>query len=301
MTRAVVLAAAALVAGQLGTFRSTTDVVLVEVLVTDRGRPVDGLSVNDFQLRDSGVRQSISLIAVDRVPIDLRLSLDVSSSLAGTQLETLKHAARAAIAALRPGDRGEILTFADTVTRRLAWTADRARLNAEVDQVSGDGWTSLIDATFTSLALPTDATRRTLVLVFTDGRDTASWLSAADVVRSAAQSTATLYGVTSAPVAVIDREATDRLRTRLLNSAPAYSPAFLQVVAAETGGETMYTTTPADLRTAFVQVMSRFNQRYLLSYTPAGVASGGWHPIEVRVGDPALTVTARRGYVRSMN
>ena len=191
------LAVAALVSGQLGTFRSTTEAVLVDVLVTYRGRPVDGLTASDFDVRDSGVRQHVSLIGVDRVAMDLRLALDVSSSLAGTQIETLKRAARAAIDTLRPGDRAEIITFADTVTRRIAWTADRAQLHAELDRLTSAGWTSLIDATFTALALPTDPARRTLVLVFTDGHDTASWLSAADVVRGAAQSTATLYGVTS--------------------------------------------------------------------------------------------------------
>ena len=48
--------------------------------------------------------------------------------------------------------------------------------------------------------------------------------------------------------------------------------------------------------TAFSNVVSRFNQRYLLSYVPTGVPATGWHPIEVHVKDKSLRVMARRGY-----
>jgi len=45
-------------------------------------------------------------------------------------------------------------------------------------------------------------------------------------------------------------------------------------------------------------VLTRFNQRYVLTYASPHPAGSGWHPVEVRVTDPALTVTARRGYSR---
>ena len=107
---------------QQGAFRARTEAVLVDVLVTRNGRPVEGLTVADFDVRDSGVRQTIQLIGMDRMPVDLRLVLDVSSSLEGQQLDALKAAARAAIGGLRPGDRAELLTFSDVLQRRATWT-----------------------------------------------------------------------------------------------------------------------------------------------------------------------------------
>ena len=283
---------------QQGAFRARTEAVLVDVLVTRNGRPVEGLTAADFDVRDSGVRQTIQLIGMDRMPVDLRLVLDVSSSLEGQQLDALKAAARAAIGGLRPGDRAEILTFSDVLQRRVTWTGDRAALGAEIDKITSAGWTSLVDAAFTALSLPEPEGRRTLGLIFTDGRDTASWLSPADVVRSARQSRAILYGVTTMPAGSIRPDMVARLRDQLLAYPIALRPAFLPVIVEETSGELMYATAITDLRTAFLNVVARFNQRYLLSYSPSGVPPSGWHSIDVQVKDKGLRVSARQGYER---
>jgi len=43
-------------------------------------------------------------------------------------------------------------------------------------------------------------------------------------------------------------------------------------------------------------IVKEFRERYVVSYTPTGVAAGGWHAIDVRVKGRNLTVRARRGY-----
>ena len=40
-----------------------------------------------------------------------------------------------------------------------------------------------------------------------------------------------------------------------------------------------------------------FRHRYLLSYTPRGVARDGWHRLEVRVKNRRATIKARPGYL----
>jgi VWFA-related protein len=279
-------------------FRARTEAVLVDVLVTRNGRPAEGLTAADFEVRDSGVRQTIQLIGMDRMPVDLRLVLDVSGSLEGQQLDALKAAARAAVGGLRPGDRAEILTFSDVLQRRVTWTGDRAALDAEIDRMTSVGWTALVDAAFTALSLPEPEGRRTLGLIFTDGLDTSSWLSPAEVVRSARQSRTILYGVTTMPAGSIRPDMVPRLRDLLLASPMAFRAAFLPVIVEETSGELLFANAMTDLRAAFVNVVSRFNQRYLLSYSPSGVPASGWHPIDVQVKDKALRVSARRGYER---
>jgi hypothetical protein len=71
---------------------------------------------------------------------------------------------------------------------------------------------------------------------------------------------------------------------------------FLPVLVSDTGGEVLHAQ-GGDLRAAFLDVLSRFSKRYLLSYTPTNTRAG-WHPIEVRVKDRGLTVSAKRGYTR---
>ncbi len=280
-------------------YRSTTEVVLVDVLVTRNHRPVEGLTAADFHVRDSGVTQSITLLALDAMPVDLRLVLDVSGSLLGNQLTYLKIAARAAVDSLRPDDRAELLTFSDDIRLRATSAATRNTITAEIDRVTAAGWTSLVDATFTAVSLPDRPGRRTLALIFTDGQDTSSWLSPADVVRTLPQSHVTVYGVMATPVgSSYARMGLPRLRELLLADPLALRAAFLPVVVAESGGELMHAAADVNLGSAFLDVVSRFNRRYVLSYTPTGVPKEGWHPIGVQLKDKSLQVTARRGYTR---
>ena len=44
------------------TFRSRTDLVTVDVAVTQRGAPVVGLQIGDFELTDNGVAQRVELL-----------------------------------------------------------------------------------------------------------------------------------------------------------------------------------------------------------------------------------------------
>jgi len=47
----------------------------------------------------------------------------------------------------------------------------------------------------------------------------------------------------------------------------------------------------------FVSILGEFRDRYVLSYSPEGVSTPGWHEITVTVKGKPVTVTARRGYV----
>ena len=303
---------------QGASFRSTTEVVLVDVLVTRGNTPVPDLRAEDFEVRDSGQRQKVDLVSLESMPVDLLMALDVSASLNGEQLERLKGAARAAVAALRPIDRAHLLTFSNNVKRGTGWTDDREQINRAIDALAASGWTSLFDATFAALTVPDTPGRRPLLLVFTDGADTSSWLTATDVLTIAEQSRLTVYGVSATadrPTVTVtqafggtlrttnlnrelDKVAPARLRERLLSDPFGFRSLFLRVIVNDTGGELLHTASAADLRTMFLNVIDRFSRRYLLSYTPTGVPRAGWHPIEVRLRDGSMKVTARRGYSR---
>jgi hypothetical protein len=46
-----------------------------------------------------------------------------------------------------------------------------------------------------------------------------------------------------------------------------------------------------------VAILDEFRQRYLVSYTPRGVGSGGWHRLDVRIKGRKVAVKARAGYL----
>jgi hypothetical protein len=83
------LATAASIVASIGaqapTFRTGVDAVRVDVLVNDGSRPVTGLAADDFELRDSGVVQTLDAVAIADVPISMMIALDVSESVKGTR------------------------------------------------------------------------------------------------------------------------------------------------------------------------------------------------------------------------
>jgi len=73
-------------------FRSGVDGITIAVSVRSNNKPVPGLTADDFELTDNGVRQELSTIAAEKVPLDLTLLLDLSSSVDGPLLQRLKAA-----------------------------------------------------------------------------------------------------------------------------------------------------------------------------------------------------------------
>jgi hypothetical protein len=74
-------------------FRTGTDVVLVDVLVTRDRRAVTDLQVHDFEVLDNGVRQTVEIVESGHLmPIDLTLLTDVSASIADPVLQRMRTA-----------------------------------------------------------------------------------------------------------------------------------------------------------------------------------------------------------------
>src|SRR5262245_5433653 len=73
-------------------FRSGVDGVVIPVSVRTGNKPVTGLTAADFVLRDNGVVQELQSVAAEKIPIDVTLLLDLSSSVDGPMLQRLKTA-----------------------------------------------------------------------------------------------------------------------------------------------------------------------------------------------------------------
>ena len=115
---------------------------------------------------------------------------------------------------------------------------------------------------------------RSLLIVFSDGVDTSSWLTADSVVETARRGDVVVYGVE-----VGERRAS-----------------FSRDLAEVTGGRLFAIESTKDLSATFSKILEEFRNRYLISYSPQGVRSGGWHRLDVRVRNRAASVKARPGY-----
>jgi VWFA-related protein len=297
----VLCAAAASVAArqQAPPFRSRVDAVRVDVLVTDGRKPIGGLTRDDFALSDNGVSQEIEDLTIEEVPFSMLLALDTSSSVAGGPLKDLQRAARTAADALHPADRASVMTFWQDIQSLSGWKPPGSALLEAIDHARVGGATGLFDAALAAiLHRDPEPGRRGLVLLFTDGDDTASWLPARAVLDAAARTDAVVYTVSlgrpnvNAPLKV-------RSGIRLAPTDPILDTTpFLSELAERTGGELLIEGTTAELNATFAHIVTEFRSRYLLTYSPQRVDAGGWHRIDVRLTKRPGKVKARRGYQR---
>jgi len=258
------------------TFRSGTEAVRVDVLVTERGRPVRGLTPADFEVLDSGVPQQVDYAAFEEIPLNVVFVLDMSVSVSGERLGHLQEAGAAVLEGLKAGDQAALVTFDHAVVLRAPLTGDRGRVREALLGPPSAGMTSLIDATYAGMIVAESDVGRGLVLVFSDGLDVSSWLRP-DLVREVARrSNAVVYGV--------------------VVRSPA-RPEFLSEIGRLSGGDVFEVESTRNLHQTFARVLDEFRHRYLVSYQPRGVPRGGWHPLEVRVKKAGASVKARPGYL----
>ena len=192
------------------------------------------------------------------------------------------------------------MTFNSVIGRATSWTTDRVSVGDAIDRLLANGATSLYDAAVAGiLQRDPEPGRRNLMIVFTDGMDTSSWLPDSAAYDLASRTDIVVYGVTT-DAAPSSRDTALQWRSgiRLSPQQPIVSRAdFLAKLAGETGGQHLRTTT-AELRKTFAQIVAEFRTRYVLWYRPEGVPATGWHPIDVRLKSSRGRVTARRGYER---
>ena len=263
-------------------FSAGTDVILVPVEVQDRrGRFVDGLSPDDFDLFEDGIRQDASFFEASSMALDLVLAVDFSASMTAA-MGPLRFAARHFIRELPEPARLGLIAFNDRTYVLARQEQDRAVLMQAVDVLPAPfGGTALLDAMNYALDLHGDGQAHRVVVLFSDGDDRHSFSAVGAVEERIRASQATVYVVTMGRGRAIERvrELLGRL-TRV------------------SGGRSFSIERIDELDDVLVHIRDRLQNRYFLAYQSSNPArDGAWRRIEVRTGNRRHVVTAREGYL----
>lgn len=255
----------------VSTYRSTVDLVTLNVTVTDRrNKPVPGLGRDDFRVLEDGVAQDVSFFASSDVPIDVALLLDASSSM-HDKIQEVQQAAEGFINTLRPIDRGVVMTFANAVRVAQDFTDDKTALRTAVRAVVPKGSTALYTALYVALdrfakakqeeALSAQPTvRRPAIIVLTDGEDTASLIQFDDMLDRARRAGVAIY-----PISITGDSEAAQAGERRFYGQPDYA---LRTLARETGAQAFFPTQLSDLNGVYQAVAQELSEQYALGYVP---------------------------------
>ena len=274
-TAAIIATSALAVRAQNAAFSAKVEAVRVDVLVTDRGQPVRGLGPADFDIFDNGVPQKVDLVSFEQIPLNVILALDMSDSVAGERLDNLRAAGYALLNGLKKEDQAALVTFRREVTLDADLTSNARTVREALDEAEPAGDTALVDGSYAAMVVGESDVGRALLIVFSDGLDTSSWLLPNSVLETAKRSDVVAYAV----------------------SVGRVKAEFLRDLTSFTGGRLFEIEKTGNLSAIFLSVLEEFRQRYLVSYTPRGVAKDGWHRLTVRVKRGGATVKARPGYL----
>jgi VWFA-related protein len=279
-------------------FRVSTEAVQVDVFVGEDRKAVPGLRASDFELYDEGALQNVDSVTVAEMPLNVVLALDTSASVRGETFAHLHRAAGAFLDELSPDDRAGLLTFSHHLSLRSGLTSNVTPLKESLHVNEAAGGTAWHDALFGALEILEPVRERPMVLLFTDGADTYSWLSEEQVEALVARSSAVVYAVArddKGPMPHLgttraDQEYRQQRRERIARTR------LLHEVTRVSGGRLIETDSFDRLQEIFLAILAEMNTRYILSYTPAEPVRNGWHSLEVKVKRKGVDVHARRGY-----
>ncbi len=154
-----------------GLVRVDVNLVLVDATVkTKAGQIMADLKKEDFELREDGVAQTLSVFSRDEIPLNVALVLDLSDSI-GPFLGPLRDAATTALAALKPEDEVALFTFSTEAELRVPFTHDKKEIAQQISTFKAGGATNINDGIFVAakyfLGAPPKG-RRVIILISDD-------------------------------------------------------------------------------------------------------------------------------------
>jgi Ca-activated chloride channel family protein len=270
------------------TLRVDVKLVHVFVNVTDaNGAIVGGLNKENFLLTEDSRPQQIAVFErQSELPLALTLAIDTSGSVRKDLVIEQAASKHFVHSVLRPQDQMSLMQFATEVRELAPFTSKAGQIERALDRLRPDYATALYDAVCrASGALGKKEGRKVLVLV-SDGGDTASTATYAQALEQALRNEVMIYAIIDVPITASAGRDTGGEHAMI-------------TLAEQTGGKSFYAD-DGGLDRAFTRVGEDLRTQYLLAYYPRNQEPGReFHRIQVtvpRAAAEAFNIRYRTGY-----
>ncbi len=257
-------------------------------------RAVPDLEAHELTLLDEGESQKLVTFERGDLPLTAMLLVDASDSMRGGRLELALEGARSFLKGLRTRDQARLVLFSDRTLHAPPFTSFGEILTTGLEQVSPGGGTALNDHLFRALKQLEEKQGRGVVVVLSDGVDTASVLRMKDLLPAVAGSSAWIFWIRTG----------NRDPTLLPSSAWRDSVGhqeeldLLEEAVLSSGGRVVTLKNLAKSEEAFEAILQELREQYVLGYYPSkNLGDGSWHRLIVKTDRPGVELRFRQGYV----
>jgi Ca-activated chloride channel homolog len=291
------LAFSTLCAGSMAPQDTTlhVNVKLVTVLanVTDRnGAAIGGLTQNDFAITEDGHPQQIAVFEKQsEMPLNITLAIDTSGSVHKDLTQEAAAARRFAHAIVRPQDQMSIMQFATVVRALTPFTNKLSLIDRGLSQLRRDWSSAVYDAISQGSERLAAKEGRKILVIISDGDDTANNTTYAEAREQALRSEVMIYSLIDVPIAASAGRSTGGEHA-------------LITLSEQTGGKYFYVN-EGGLDQAFAKLSDDLRTQYLIGYYPRNQEQGSpFHRIRVtipRATTQDFTVHHKTGYYSDSN
>jgi Ca-activated chloride channel homolog len=287
-----------------GTIRVSVDRVNVGVIVTDaRGRFIEGLRREDFQVFDNGVEQSVTGFLPIEEPAQLVLLLECGPAAYFLRKSEL-HAADSLLNSLSPADRVAIASYSKEPQLLLDFTPDKsaARLTLyDVNFMAGFSQLNLSSSVAATLDWLASIPGKKSIILLSSGVDTSSpenWevlrrkLNTSDIRLLAVSVSGDIRKPAKGRKLSHD-EKSDRI---VVKQVFAQADQSLRALSEATGGRVYFPRNTKEFDRAYSEIAQLVRHEYSLAFVPPS-HDDKLHSIEVKVKRSSYRVDHRQAYL----
>ena len=254
--------------------RIGVDLVNFGVVVTDRrGAPISGLTKDDFEVIERGKPQQIQFFSAGGEAIAPPLHLGFLLDASGSMDQDLRDVQTAAIKFLGQNEHAVDTTLVDfdTEIRTTIFRGDNyERLVERIRMRRAGGMTAFYDAMAVYLRNASVQDGQKIMVVYTDGGDTRSTITASDVTDLLKASDVTMY-----TLGYLEHQS---------SSYRSSAQMELQRFSQMTGGQAFFPSSLKELDAMYEKIVREMDARYILGYTSTDQkADGSWRPVEIKL------------------
>ena len=272
----------------IGTFE-----VRLPITVKEKNKFVGGLTKNNFEVYEDGKRQEIlNFIAPSQLPLNIAMMIDTSSSVK-LKLPFEKDAGEdfvTTVTTFRRKDQVLLASFDSGIELHQDFTDNLELLIRAIRKLKAGGFTKLYDGVYRVIeekmaTLSGDDARR-IIVVLSDGADTASEHTLKETIEMAQGHDVTIFGISTKNFKGITSGMTENADDKELRR-----------LCESTGGQIFLPSQKTELFRAFTQVAEDLRQEYVLFYKPDNQnQSGKRREIKVKLVSADGRLYHKQGY-----